>query len=216
MTVLETLSGPEELRAAARSQAYRLFAEAIDYPDDALRESVRTGKLASALREVLGALDPKLVEEIDWEGLHDAGEADELEVEFTRLFDVGVSGPPCPLYGGIYGGARMKAMEEAVRFYNHFGLTLSESPRELPDHLTTQLEFLHFLAFREAEALQRGDDAGAFQRAQRDFIERHPGKWVPKLCERLDQQEPMRFFAALAHGLERLLARTQAELRDRS
>jgi DMSO reductase family type II enzyme chaperone len=214
MSVVETVTGPGGARAAARSRAYRLFAEALDYPDDELRESIQTGTLAEALREVLAALDPTLVDEIDWEGLRDAGDGDDLEVEYTRLFDVGVSGPPCPLYGGLYGGARMKTMEEAVRFYNHFGLTLSESPRELPDHVTTQLEFLHYLAFREAEALGQGEDPGAFMRAQRDFLERHPGKWVPKLCARLDQQDPMRFFPALARGLERFLAHAHAELQE--
>jgi hypothetical protein len=79
----------------------------------------------------------------------------------------------------------MQTMEECVRFYNHFGLTLAEAPRELPDHISTQLEFLHFLAFREAEAWRDGRDPGPWQRAGRDFLERHPGRWVPKLRERL-------------------------------
>ncbi len=150
-------------------------------------------------------MDPSLLDGATWQALTDAGDEDDLAVEFTRLFDVGKSGPPCPLYGGLYGGTRMKTMEEAVRFYNHFGLSLSENIRELPDHLTTELEFLHFLAFREAESHQQGGDPGPYQRAQRDFIFRHPGRWVPELRERLEKNDPMPFFLELVRQLERVL-----------
>ena len=102
-------------------------------------------------------------------------------------------------------GARMKTMEEVVRFYNHFGLTLSESPRELPDHVTTELEFLHFLAFREAQAIEQGAEADPFRRAQRDFIARHLGRWIPKLRAKLVGANAMPFFAELVGRLERLL-----------
>ena len=112
-------------------------------------------------------------------------------VEFTRLFDVGTGAPPCPLHGGLYFGDRMKTMEEAVRFYNFFGLTLSESPRELPDHIVTQLEFLHFLAFREAQALDADGRSGTRGGARSATSStRHPARWVPQLRKRLDEAEP--------------------------
>lgn len=44
----------------------------------------------------------------------------------------------------------MKTPEDLVRLHGRFGLELADSPRGLPDHLATQLEFVHFLAFREA------------------------------------------------------------------
>jgi DMSO reductase family type II enzyme chaperone len=106
----------------------------------------------------------------------------------------------------------MKTMEEAVRFYNHFGLTLSESPREMPDHITTELEFLHFLAFREAQSLQNGEDPAPFRRAERDFVARHPGRWIPKLRQRLEEQDPMPFFRELVSQLDRFLALDQKRL----
>ncbi len=205
--VLQAVSQPEARRAVARSRAYATFARLFDYPDGELVEDVRDGTLAEALRSVLAEVEPSLAASGNWSALGEAGgEPDDLAVEYTRLFDVGSSGPPCPLYGGLYGGARMKTMEEAVRFYNHFGLSMAESPRELPDHITTQLEFLHFLAFREAEALEGDDDPGPFQRAQRDFVSRHPGRWVPRLRERLEKNDPMPFFRELVARLEDFLA----------
>jgi hypothetical protein len=136
---LQQPSSPEQQIAVARSSAFRLFVEALQYPDEELMEVIRGGQLADAIRTAFEALDPGLSEGIDWEALKDGGSGDDLGVEYTRLFDVGVSGPPCPLCGGLYTGARMKTMEEAVRFYNFFGLSLSGGPRELPDHLSTEL-----------------------------------------------------------------------------
>lgn len=210
--VLETIDSPEGKLAAARSRAYGAMAQAFEYPDDEFCREIRAGTLSHALEEILSAVGPDRVEGADWSALSQAGEDDELAVEFTRLFDVGASGPPCPLYGGLYGGARMKTMEETIRFYNYFGLTMAEEPRELPDHLTTELEFLHFLAFREAEALQRGEEADSYRRAQRDFIARHPGRWIPKLHQKLEQQKPMPFFLELVRRIECLLERDMAHL----
>jgi DMSO reductase family type II enzyme chaperone len=209
---LESLSQPAAKLAAARSRAWGAFAELFEYPDAELYEAARSGKLVQALKDVLGAVDPSLLEGGHWEALTQAGERDDLAVEFTRLFDVGAGGPPCPLYGGLYVGARMKTMEEVVRFYNHFGLSLAESPRELPDHVTTELEFLHFLAFREAQAAEQGADADPFRRAQRDFIARHLGRWVPKLRAKLEGADAMPFFSELVERLERLLEKELARL----
>jgi DMSO reductase family type II enzyme chaperone len=186
--------------AAARSRAYAVFAELFDYPDPEFCSAVREGAVARALRDVLVDVHPALGAG-DFAGLAEAGPEDELAVEYTRLFDVGAGGPPCPLYDGVYGGARMKTMEECVRFYHHFGLALSDAPRELPDHLVTELEFLHYLAFREAEALERGEDPGAFRRAARDFALRHPARFLNKLESRLERAEAMPFFRALAARL---------------
>ncbi|MDP6978150.1 MAG: molecular chaperone TorD family protein [Myxococcota bacterium] len=204
------LQGSEVLHAAARSRAFQVFAEAIAYPEGDLEELIGSGVVADALRASLTDLDERILEGVDSEALRAAGEQDDLAVEYTRLFDVGASGPPCPLHGGLYGGARMKVMEEAVRFYNHFGLHLSDDRRELPDHLQLELEFIHFLAFREAESLQAGEDPSSWRRAQRDFIARHPGAWVPKLRAKLAENDPPPYIAEVV----RLLARTlEAEMK---
>jgi DMSO reductase family type II enzyme chaperone len=91
----------------------------------------------------------------------------------------------------------MKVMEDATRFYNFFQLRLSPQMRELPDHITTELEFLHYLTFREAEARQHGLDPTPVLRAERDFLERTLCRWVPRLQTRLAKQTTLPFFAAL-------------------
>jgi DMSO reductase family type II enzyme chaperone len=199
--------GPEEKQAAARSSIYGLFQDALAYPNDEVREALATGELVELMRNglVLAETDLSPAEEW-WRALQEVGSTEDLAVEYTRLFDAGASGPPCPLYGGLHGGDRLKKMEEAVRFYNHFGLRTSEAQRELPDHLPTQLEFMHYLTYREAQALHAGKDAGPYRRAQRDFVARQLDSWIPKLCERLEEHQANDFFLSLFKLLADFLA----------
>ena len=198
--------------AEARSHAYRVFAEAFGYPEGALLEGIRSGALRDTVRGALEAVSPGLEAEFDREALRVDGDGDALEAEYTRLFDVGTSGPPCPLHGGLWIGDRMKTMEEVLRFYRHFGLKPGGEPSELPDHLGLELEFLHYLAFRESEALREGTDPGAFARAERDFLARHPGRSVPLLRAKLEQEHAAPFFVSLARALESFLEHTRAEI----
>ena len=209
---LSRLDGDAERRAATRSGCYRLFAAALEYPDEHLCRAVRDGEIARGLRQALAEVEPELRVEPYAAALCEAPSGDALAVEYTRLFDAAAGAPPCPLYDGVYGGDRMRAMEEAVRFYNYFGLKLSESASELPDHLATELEFLHYLSYREAEASQHGADPVPFQRAQRDFLARHPARWIPEVCRRLERNAAAPFFAALFALLGRFLERDLAGL----
>lgn len=195
---IEMMDNPLAETAAIRSVIYQIFAATWEYPDKEILEEIRSGLIADRLKEVLTLADPKIVEGVNWDALRDAGADDDtLQIEFTRLFDVGSSGPPCTLYGGEYTGARMQIMEELVRFYNFFSLSMAEDPHELPDHLVTQLEFLHFLTYRESELAKVGEETDDMKRAERDFLARHPGRWLPEMFKKLEEQNPMPFYHEL-------------------
>jgi DMSO reductase family type II enzyme chaperone len=200
------------MTAEARSRAYQLFARAFGYPEGDLLEAIQSGELAEALGAALTEASPSLAAGLDRSALRAPDDAEALAAEYTRLFDVGTKGPPCPLHGGLWLGDRMKTMEEVLRFYRHFGLVLATEPSELPDHLGLELEFLHYLAFRENEASREGTDAGAFERAERDFLSRHPGRFVPLLRANLERERATPFFVALARALEEFLAQAGTEL----
>ncbi|MBK6402600.1 MAG: molecular chaperone TorD family protein [Rhodocyclaceae bacterium] len=191
---------------AARSLAYATFARAFRYPDHEALGVIRDGALVAVLRQLLGVVANDLVADTDWDALQDGGpDNDSLQEEFTRLFDTGEQGPACPLNGSQYRGSAMASMEELVRYYNHFGLSLPERRYEEPDHLTTQLEFLHYLTYQEAQLARAGEDVSGLLRAQRDFIVRHPAAWIADMRQRLASQQPLRFFLELTRLLERYL-----------
>lgn len=187
----------EERSAAGRSRLYQLLGAAFAFPDEEFFAAIGDGTFANGVTETC-ALLPYDVRGALSAGLSEPGGAYvDFESEYIRLFDVGTAGPPCPLYGGVYAGDRMKTMEDATRFYNFFHLRISPDMRELPDHITTELEFLHYLTFRETEVRQQGLDPSSLLRAERDFLARHLCRWVPRLRERLAKQTSPPFFLAL-------------------
>jgi DMSO reductase family type II enzyme chaperone len=120
----------------------------------------------------------------------------EFEMEYTRTFDAGAPAPPCPPYEGHYcEKPRSVVLLEVSEFYNCFGLSMSQEKgkREFPDHISAELEFLHFLTYNEATA--KGDELSGYRMAQKDFLERHLMQWVPKFQNKL-QNSP--FYLQLA------------------
>jgi DMSO reductase family type II enzyme chaperone len=197
MMELISLDTESEPVTASRSRLYQLLAMAFAFPDEDFFTAVADGTFAAAVARPCAALPYGLHGPTDLDLGGVATSYGDFESEYIRLFDVGVAGPPCPLYGGVYIGDRMKNMEDATRFYNFFHLRLSPQMRELPDHITTELEFLHYLTFRETELRQQGQDPGSLLRAERDFLARHLCKWVPRMQARLAKQQCPPFFPAL-------------------
>jgi DMSO reductase family type II enzyme chaperone len=207
---------PAAENAAIHSALYALFAEAFAYPRGELLDAIRSGDVAQRLQSWVDRLGPALTRGVDWAALADAGDRDEaLPAEFTRLFDPGTSAPPCSLHGGLHVGPQMITMEEVLRFYHHFGLAPAADSRETPDHLSSELEFLHVLAFGEADLCSRGEDPTSYRLGRRDFIARHPGRWIPLMRAKLGQQNPLPYYAQLVELLERCLAADLGQLEAR-
>jgi DMSO reductase family type II enzyme chaperone len=134
----------------------------------------------------------------------------EFEIKFTRIFDAGIPIPPCSPYEGHYcEKSRSMVMLEVSEFYNFFGLRMNqkEGKREFPDHISAELEFLHFLTYNEAYAIGTGDEENhrGYLRAQKDFLERHMKQWVPEFCLKLQNQANAPFYAQLAQIMSRFI-----------
>lgn len=199
---------------AARSELYGLLADALEFPSKDFHLQVQARVFSEHVGALSAALPYTLGEEVDLAPLADAGDYVSFQGEYIRLFDVGAVRPPLPLYGGEWGGARKRSMEEALRFYRFFGLKVDDGTHELPDHVTVELEFMQIMAFTEGMARARDMDAVPFLRAERDFLERHPGKWWPALRRKLPAQDPCAFYAALVAFTGALLAADQRYIRD--
>ena len=147
---------PAEAQAQARSRLYSLVGRAFAFPDGAPYQDLAGGAWEREVGETASALPFSL----SLAGLSLTPTEltrEDLQAEYVRLFEVGpMGGPPCSLFAGHHERDRLRLMEELVRFYNFFGLSLAQG--RMPDHLTVELEFMHFLAFREAEAVRQGGD----------------------------------------------------------
>lgn len=195
---------------SARSQVYQLLARTFTFPSEDFYQDVAQGRWQEQVLQIL----PQLPFEPPPAGSSSVIiPPDEFQAEYNRLFEVGtLGGPPCPLYGGHYERDRLRVMEELIRFYNYFGLRLMQG--QLPDHISVELEFMHYLTFKEAEALQHNRPQDSYQRAQRDFLDRHPGKWLPLLRQKLANSQPLPFFDQLVSLADEFVRRDRQYLKS--
>ena len=145
--------------------AYLTLAKLFSYPNPETWKHLAEG----------GLVDPEI-------------SAQTFEAEYLAAFEIGRGTSPVPLFEGMHRGdqGREGLMEDLLRFYEFFDAKLSETDREYPDHLVTELEFVAWLCMQEQTAQQRGGDAESFRRAARDFLERHLLAWLPTFRRRLE------------------------------
>ncbi|MDW7771951.1 MAG: molecular chaperone TorD family protein [Desulfobulbaceae bacterium] len=136
---------------------------------------------------------------------------EDLKVEYARLF-VGPFELVAPPYGSVYlDGNRMLMGDSTLavqKVYRDNGLTLEV--RELPDHIALELEFMHYLCLREAnaEAEENKEEAGRFARTQADFMRKFLGPWIVYFCHAVRKGTDNPFYFHLAECLEGFTVKT--------
>lgn len=184
--------------------------------------TVDAGTLAGAylaMAQLFSYPNPQAWKRLTEHGLVDpALTAQALEAEYLAAFEVGRDSAPVPLFEGMHRGdlGRDGILEGLLRFYEFFDVKLSETDREYPDHLVTELEFVAWLCMQEQVAEQKGGDAASFRRAARDFLTRHLGAWLPAFHRRLEVTDTAyaQYGAALAELVDTHRSRLDSELQE--
>jgi DMSO reductase family type II enzyme chaperone len=130
-----------------------------------------------------------------------------LKREYSGLFEVGSNGPPVPIREDLHLNQPAGVREDIVRFYEFFGYGLQENFAWSPDHLSIELEFMHFLCFQEVEMSNNDGDALSFQLAQSDFSERHLVNWVSGLATKIIEQQPDSIYGRLIAAMSEFLVK---------
>ncbi|MBI2930015.1 MAG: molecular chaperone TorD family protein [Planctomycetes bacterium] len=113
--------------------------------------------------------------------------------------------PECPPYETQYGAphvfAQSAELADVAAFYHACGLAAPE--KERVDHVAVELEFMAFLAIKEAYATYSNerDRAAEMRELQRKFLTDHLARWAPSFAARFEAREP-----ELARGLGEWLA----------
>ena len=218
--------------ALAHSEVYGLLARAFSYPDAALVAALGDGSFVADLSAALascahGAPDDSAPQgdaaaQAALAALQDtaAGEAPDLARQHLILFWPSYFRGQSP-YETAYLDhqlfQKMQQMADIAGFYRAFGVETANIER--PDFLATELEFLHYLTYREAWARAAGhaDGADICWNAQRSFLRDHLGRWAPSFCMRLAEERDAPFYAALgaltADYITRHAASLDVELR---
>jgi len=186
--------------AAQRGAVYGLLERLLTYPDAALPDEARCGELDQLVGRLLADLPyaPPTLPAPDWR----PDDTVNLESEFIRLFELPVDGQPCVLYGGMHTSNRQSVMQELLRYYRHFGLSVDGAQdKDLPDSIPTVLEFMQYLCMLESQGANTGA-SGAPRAAQRDLLARHLVQWCPGISAHIDRMKPARPYANAVSLLE--------------
>lgn len=129
-----------------------------------------------------------------------------LNLAYAKLF-LGPFEIAAPPYASLYLDPERKLMGtvsmDVGQTYAEAGLGPAESgPREAPDHIALELEFLYYLAYQAAT-----EDDTAWLERYRKFADQHLERWAPQLAEAIREADKHPFYNALAD----LLAPTDDE-----
>ena len=215
---------PSVERALSRSKLYLLLSWSYLFPEDdefldylQSGEFVEDGRVAldnltklledkggeetkERLQEVAGHFDA-IEEWISSEGSN--WNLQDLRDDHKRVFSNVIS-LDCPPYETLFGNdhvfGQSYTMGDIAGFYNAFGLQLSQDIHERLDHLSVELEFIHYLAYKESYALLH-DGKEKLQTvvdAEKKFVKEHVGRWVPLFAGMLKKKADYGFYKILA------------------
>lgn len=174
------------VEATARHTVYTLLANGLSFPTEDRLRLMRERLVPAAGRLVLPApLDR------DVGSLASAVE-DDLDVareQYTGLFPP-IASQDAPGYETAYRGdgifQQSALMADIAGFYRAHGLQAGGTERERTDHITVELEFMAFVAKKEALAIQDSaiERAGMCRDTAALFLQDHLGCWGPAFGRR--------------------------------
>lgn len=172
------------MKKAFRTSEFILASLLTSYPDEAFSEDVQL------LMEERADILPKKLRMAVEEVVKSEERINDLRSEYLALFDSGRG--VAPLYETEYGRQRafFKANELSAisGFYHAFGFEFGgeESAREMPDHVSVELEFYALLLLKQ-EHLEEAADANGIEivaSARGKFLREHLGRFVSSILER--------------------------------
>lgn len=104
---------------------------------------------------------------------------EDLLITYSRIFlqpprEAQIN-PGVYLDGAFMGGT----VDEMAAFYLKFGLARGDHFKDLPDHVSAQLEFVSCLYARAAEALQSGTPDAEFESGASHYLFQFVRRWLP-------------------------------------
>lgn len=136
----------------------------------------------------------------------------DLGREHLRLF-VGPGHIQCPPYEAVYRKDR-PLMEKGLvmgsstadvrRRYAEGNLALSKKFTDLPDHITVEMEFMHFLCGEESRFAEQGNpqQSAKIRRMQKEFLDEHLKPWVNDFADCVIRSANSSFYKAAASLLK--------------
>lgn len=202
--------------AFARSWIYKLLSMAFGYPGDEFQVSLVDDSFLSQIRESAEKLPGyRLADPIKSVGasIEKYGNRIFLDItsEYLNAFESKQDGKCSPyelsyLRGPLF--MNTGELADIAGFYKAFGLEVSDGDKDRVDHISIELEFMHFLTLKEAFALRNNNSGGLeiCRDAQRKFLEDHLGRWTYAFREQVKRNGNSNFYYQLGRLLDKFVS----------
>jgi TorA maturation chaperone TorD len=177
-----TTMSPEWEEATARSALYSFLSRSLALPTAAQRETLlgAVTPLVDLIELGDGELDRLLTTAI----AEQRAAGDDLRRVHQGVF-THIESQDCPPYETAFEQRdvfrQTAVMADVAGFYRAHGLKVGGVERERPDHIGTEMEFMAFMARKEAYALDHlgPEEVEECRRTQAHFLRDHLGRWAP-------------------------------------
>lgn len=166
-----------------KADFYLMLAQAFLAPLEPVHYAAMTELLADDLADIEASLEYGIGTRIDAlrAAMSRLSSHEEMLVEYSQMF----LQPPreatlnvCfPLDGAMMGGT----VTEIEDFYRHYGVERGDHFKDLPDHVSVQLEFISYLYGRAAAGIGEGEPDGEAEKAAGHFLHQFVRRWLPHL-----------------------------------
>lgn len=217
-------SGPECGPARIRADLYHFLELALAHPGEAGHEYFSNPGTDADLSDAvtgLEASEPGAAGLAACRRFLEAARAatfEEMEAAHIGLFSANFPVVPCPPYGSLFTVEEPKRLEEMLaikEFYRNVGIELSPEYDDLPDHVCVELEVMHLLSFREAEAAS-GEVRAGLRAQQRAFLDRFLHPFIERLAGIACRQQAANPYSHLLNATRLFLVHHRAELGEAS
>lgn len=200
-----------------RSSTYKLLAKSFLYPTQEIYDFVCSQLYQDSLSDLL--LLPNLTPEVGKNILafremvanrQRRKSREELESEYNRLF-AHLGSAKCPPYETEYGYdnvfQKTQAMADIAGFYSAYGLEPADKNTERVDFVSTELEFMSYLALKEvyAHECSESEHVEICVDTQRKFLRDHLGHWITIFAKILSNSTGNEFYLQLGKITEEFL-----------
>ena len=186
-----------------RAYVYKVLAECYHPPDEKLLATL------GDFGEAAGGALSKLVQSAP-----PAGDLERHAVDFSSLF-LGPFKLLAPPYGSVYledGKFMGNSTLEVRELYRQEGLDIAL--KDAPDHISAELEFIYFLALKEAEARENSDlkQAECLRSKQASFLQTHLGQWIEAFTQNIEKNAQTNFYKIVAYATMQLVSGAMRKL----
>lgn len=193
-----------------RARAYTGLALGFDRPSDDLIGALESGDLADVLASAGITLEVPAMSAAAADLADATVDRASIAEAYARSFGLEAE-DGVPLYEIAYTPGSLvtntDVMADIAGFYRAFGLATADGGRDRVDALSTELEYLGYLAMRRGEHIARGEDDAVeiITDATASFLDDHLGRWQPRLTDEIRDEVDHPVYRALAAALAALV-----------